>query len=44
MLFNGEDHFDACGEVGWLAATDLDEIVGNLNLDWPDWPDIARPW
>lgn len=32
-LFNGEDHFDACGEVAWLAATDLDEIVGNLNLD-----------
>ncbi len=33
VLFNGEDHFDACGEVAWLAATELDEVVGNVNLD-----------
>ena len=33
VLFNGEDHFDACGEVAWLAATDLSEVRANLNLD-----------
>ena len=33
VLFNGEDHFDACGEVAWLAATDLSEVAANLNLD-----------
>jgi len=32
-LFNGEDHFDACGEMAWLAATDLGEVMGNLNVD-----------
>jgi aminopeptidase YwaD len=33
VLFNGEDHYDACGEVAWLAATDLGEIAGVCNLD-----------
>jgi aminopeptidase YwaD len=33
VLFNGEDHFDAGGEVAWLATTDLGEIVGGCNLD-----------
>lgn len=33
VFFNGEDHFDACGEQAWLAATDLEEVVANVNLD-----------
>ena len=33
VLFNGEDHIDACGEVAWLAATDLDRVAGACNLD-----------
>ena len=33
VFFNGEDHFDACGQVAWLAITDLNEIVGAVNLD-----------
>jgi aminopeptidase YwaD len=33
VLFNGEDHFDACGELAWLAETDLTEVLANLNLD-----------
>ncbi len=33
VLFNGEDHIDACGEVAWLAATDLGRVVGACNLD-----------
>jgi aminopeptidase YwaD len=33
VAFNGEDHVDACGEVAWLAATDLDEIAAIVNLD-----------
>jgi len=33
VLFNGEDHFDACGEVAWLASTDLDQVAGACNLD-----------
>jgi aminopeptidase YwaD len=33
VLFNGEDHFDACGELAWLAETDLAEVLANLNLD-----------
>ena len=33
VLFNGEDHFDACGEVAWLGATDLTEVRANINLD-----------
>ncbi len=33
VLFNGEDHVDACGEMAWLTRTDLDEIVGVVNLD-----------
>ena len=33
VLFNGEDHLDACGEVAWLAATDLDQVAGACNLD-----------
>jgi aminopeptidase YwaD len=33
VLFNGEDHVDSCGEVAWLAATDLAEIAGAVNLD-----------
>lgn len=33
VLFNGEDHFDACGESAWLAATDLREVSANVNVD-----------
>lgn len=33
VLFNGEDHIDACGEVAWLAATDLGRVAGACNLD-----------
>jgi aminopeptidase YwaD len=33
VLFNGEDHVDACGEVAWLGATDLREIAGVVNVD-----------
>ncbi len=33
VLFNGEDHIDSCGEVAWLAATDLDDIAGVVNVD-----------
>jgi aminopeptidase YwaD len=33
VLFNGEDHFDACGELAWLAATDLDDVAANVNVD-----------
>ena len=33
VLFNGEDHVDACGEVAWLNATDLRQIAGAVNLD-----------
>ena len=33
VFFNGEDHIDSCGEVAWLAATDLDEVVGVVNVD-----------
>lgn len=33
VLFNGEDHIDSCGEVAWLAATDLGEIAGVVNVD-----------
>lgn len=33
VFFNGEDHFDACGEQAWLAATDLSEVLANVNLD-----------
>ncbi len=33
VLFNGEDHVDACGEVAWLAGSDLGEIAGNVNVD-----------
>jgi aminopeptidase YwaD len=33
VLFNGEDHVDSCGEVAWLAATDLDEVAGVVNVD-----------
>lgn len=33
VFFNGEDHFDACGEIAWLADTDLAEIKANVNLD-----------
>jgi aminopeptidase YwaD len=31
--FNGEDHYDAGGELVWLEGTDLSEIVANVNLD-----------
>lgn len=31
--FNGEDHFDACGEVAWLAGGDLGAVAGNVNVD-----------
>jgi aminopeptidase YwaD len=33
VFFNGEDHFDACGELAWLAATDLTETTANVNVD-----------
>jgi aminopeptidase YwaD len=33
VLFNGEDHFDACGELAWLAESDLAEVTANLNVD-----------
>ncbi len=33
VLFNGEDHIDSCGEVAWLAATDLEEVAGVVNVD-----------
>lgn len=33
VFFNGEDHFDACGEQAWLAATDLEQIAADVNLD-----------
>ncbi len=33
VLCNGEDHVDACGEVAWLAATDLGEVAGAVNVD-----------
>jgi aminopeptidase YwaD len=33
VAFNGEDHVDACGEVAWLAATDLAEVAAIVNLD-----------
>jgi aminopeptidase YwaD len=33
VLFNGEDHFDAGGELAWLAATELAGVAANLNLD-----------
>jgi aminopeptidase YwaD len=33
VAFNGEDHADACGEVAWLADTDLDEIALAVNID-----------
>lgn len=33
VLFNGEDHFDACGEQAWLAGTDLTQITADVNLD-----------
>jgi aminopeptidase YwaD len=33
VLFNGEDHPDACGEVAWLAETALDEVAAVINLD-----------
>jgi aminopeptidase YwaD len=33
VFFNGEDHFDACGELAWLAESDLTEVTANLNVD-----------
>lgn len=33
VFFNGEDHYDACGEQAWLAATDLSKVGLNINLD-----------
>jgi aminopeptidase YwaD len=33
VFFNGEDHFDACGELAWLAETDLTEATANVNVD-----------
>ena len=33
VLFNGEDHADACGERAWLAGSDLSEILANVNVD-----------
>lgn len=33
VFFNGEDHYDACGEQAWLEATDLGDISLNVNLD-----------
>lgn len=33
VFFNGEDHYDACGEQAWLEATDLSQVNLNVNLD-----------
>jgi aminopeptidase YwaD len=33
VLFNGEDHVDPCGELAWLAATDLAGVTAAVNLD-----------
>ena len=33
VFFNGEDHYDACGEQAWLKETDLGDIKLNVNLD-----------
>lgn len=33
VFFNGEDHYDACGEQAWLQATDVSEVGLNVNLD-----------
>jgi aminopeptidase YwaD len=33
VFFNGEDHYDACGEQAWLEATDLGQVNLNVNLD-----------
>ena len=33
VLFNGEDHYDACGEQAWLETTDLGQVNLNVNLD-----------
>ena len=33
VFFNGEDHYDACGEQAWLEATDLSQVDLNINLD-----------
>ncbi len=33
VFFNGEDHYDAGGELAWLEATDLAEVAVNVNLD-----------
>lgn len=33
VFFNGEDHYLAPGEQAWLAATDLAEVRGVVNLD-----------
>ena len=33
VLFNGEDHVDPCGELAWLAATDLARVTAAVNLD-----------
>ena len=33
VFFNGEDHYDACGEQAWLEKTDLGDIKLNVNLD-----------
>ncbi len=41
VAFNGEDHFDACGEQAWLAETDLAEIAVDVNIDGVGW--AGRP-
>lgn len=33
VLFNGEDHIDSCGEMAWLATTDLGDVAGAVNVD-----------
>jgi Zn-dependent M28 family amino/carboxypeptidase len=33
VFFNGEDHYDACGEQAWLEATNLSQVNLNVNLD-----------
>jgi aminopeptidase YwaD len=33
VLFNGEDHVDPCGELAWLAATDIAGVTAAVNLD-----------
>jgi aminopeptidase YwaD len=33
VLFNGEDHFDQCGEIAWLEQNELSDVSLAINLD-----------